>query len=320
MSSCQRAALLQLIRQLLYLCLIMRQSKNIKSIWVVTLCAWLTLVAPTTALAADAKTKATGAKPAAGDGTTSQAVTQGYGTNTSLQNGMIVKLVDKDTSKVEPLTEATLTKMQGVVVAANDATVTVSNNGNKNQVFVATFGHYEVLVSNQNGPIKSGDYITISAIAGVGMKVDSTQPTVLGKATGDFSGTSKVAGSAKLKDSTGKEVAVSLGRIPVDISISHNPLQKAAADGLPSFLSHASSAVAGKNVSAARVYVSLIILLMSTMVAGGILYSGVRGGLIAIGRNPMAKKQIMAGIIRVILSGLICFILGVFGVYLLLKL
>lgn len=279
---------------------------------------------PVTAYAATTTTsktsKSTAKSSTVEDGSTSQAVTQGYGSDTVLQNGMIVKLDDKDASKVVPLTTDTATKMQGVVVAANDATVTIGSNGNKGQVFVATFGHYDVLVSNQNGPIKAGDYITISALSGVGMKVDTSQPTVLGKATADFNGTSKVAGTAKLKDSTGKEIAVSLGRIPVDISISHNPLQVQTVDGLPGFLRSASQTIAGKSVSSARIYLALVVLLMSTVIAGGILYSGVRGGLIAIGRNPMAKKQIVAGIIRVVLSGLICFILGIFGVYLLLKL
>jgi hypothetical protein len=304
----------------------MRKSKNYRLNLLVLLAVLIFTALPLQAYAADSKTNST-AKPTTksskttdGDGSTSQAVTQGYASDQPLQNGMIVKLKDKDTSKVEALTTETVTKMQGVVVASTDATVALSNDGNKGQVFVATFGHYDALVSNQNGPIKAGDYITISALAGVGMKVDSSQPTVLGKATADFSGSGKVAGSAKLKDSAGKEVSVSLGRIPVDISISHNPLQQTAADGLPSFLVHASEAVAGKPVSAARVYIAVVLLLLSSMVAGGMLYSGVRGGLIAIGRNPMAKKQITAGIIRVVLSGLICFILGVFGVYLLLKL
>ncbi len=210
--------------------------------------------------------------------------------------------------------------MQGVIVAASDATVSLSNTGNNGQVFVATFGHYDVLVSNQNGPIKSGDYITISSLAGIGMKVDNDQPTVVGKATAGFSGSGQVAGTAKLKDSTGKLVSVSIGRIPVDISISHNPLQQLAANGLPSFLQHASQAVAGKPVDPTRVYIALFVLLVSSLVAGAILYSGVRGGLVAMGRNPMAKKIIVAGMIRVVLSGLIVFILGVFGVYLLLKL
>lgn len=301
----------------------MRKHKNNTVKLIVSLAALLALATPMPASAATSstsKTSKTPTKSIVNDGSTSQAVTQGYGTTQVLQNGMIVKLVDKDASKVEPLTDATVTKMQGVVVAANDATVTISSNANSGQVFVATFGHYNVLVSNQNGPIKSGDYITISALAGVGMKVDSSQPTVLGKATADFSGTGKVAGTAKLKDSTGKEVTVSLGRIPVDISISHNPLQVQTVDGIPGFLRSASQSVAGKQVSSAKIYLAMALLLISAIVAGGILYSGVRGGLIAIGRNPMAKKQIMAGIVRVVLSGLICFVLGVFGVYLLLKL
>jgi hypothetical protein len=78
--------------------------------------------------------------------------------------------------------------------------------------------------------------------------------------------------------------------------------------------------VAGKPVDPTRVYVALIVLVAGSLVAGGILYSGVRGGLISIGRNPMAKKYIVSGMIRVVVSGLIVFILSVFGVYLLLKL
>lgn len=279
------------------------------------------LLAPVVVLAASSKPSADKKSSSiVADGSTSQAVTQGYGTDKPLQNGMIVKLVDKDSTKVEALTMATITKMQGVVVPANDAAVTLSNNGNSGQVFVATFGHFDVLVSNQNGPIKSGDYITISALAGIGMKVDTSQPTVLGKATASFDGTGKVAGTAQLKDSTGRTVNVSLGRIPVDISISHNPLQESADKNLPGFLKQASQYIANKPVSTTRVYIGLIVLFTSALVAGGMLYSGIRGGLIAIGRNPLAKKQIISGIVRVILSGLIVFIIGVFGVYLLLKL
>lgn len=259
-------------------------------------------------------------KSTTSDGSTSQSVAQGYGTSQPLQPGIIVKLQDKDSSKVEPLTQATATKMQGVVVASADTTINLANTANTGQVFVATFGHYDVLVSNQNGPIKSGDYVTISSLAGVGMKVDNDQPTVIGKATADFTGAGQVAGTAKLKDSSGKQVSVSIGRIPVDISISHNPLQQLSANGLPSFLQHASEAVAGKPVDPTRVYIAIVVLFVGSMVAGGILYSGVRGGLIAMGRNPMAKKVIVSGMIRVVLSGVIVFILSVFGVYLLLKL
>src|SRR5882757_747888 len=125
------------------------------------------LLLPLTASAATTSNKS--ASSSSSDSTNQ--VTQGYGTTQALQNGMIVKLLDNDTTKVEPVTTDTIAKMQGVVVAANDAAFALGNNGNNGQVFVATTGKYEVLVSNQNGPIKSGDYITISALAGIGMKV-----------------------------------------------------------------------------------------------------------------------------------------------------
>lgn len=254
------------------------------------------------------------------DSSVTQSVTQGYGSDTALQNGMIVKLEDQDATKVEPVTVATMTKMQGVVVAASDASVTLSNNDNNHQVYVATFGRYNTLVSNQSGPIKTGDYVTISSLAGVGMKADSSEAIVLGKAAGNFDGTSNVEGTSTLKDISGKQVAVSLGRIPVDIGVAHNPLQQTIDNNLPGFLRRASEIIANKPVSSTRVYLSLAVLLISAVIAGSMLYAGIRNGLIAIGRNPLAKKTITRNIVQVIVTSLIIFIIGLFGVYLLLKL
>lgn len=257
---------------------------------------------------------------ASANSSSTQAVTQGYGTDTVLQKGMLVRLKDKDAAKVVPLTSATAAEMQGVVVAANDASVTLSSDNNSGQVFVATYGHFEALVSNQNGPIKSGDYITISSLDGVGMKADSVQSTVLGKAASNFDGTANVQGSTTVKDQGGHSVNVSFGRIPVDISISHNPLQQDINNNLPGFLKKASQFVANKPVSSSRVYISLVVLLISTVIAGSILYAGIRSGLVAIGRNPLAKTSITRNLVQVIITGLIIFIIGLFAVYLLLKL
>lgn len=257
---------------------------------------------------------------ASADSVANQAVTQGYSSNSPLQLGMIVKLDDKDPTKVEPLTQDSASQMQGVVVAANDASVTLSNDTNNNQVFVASFGHFDVLVSNQNGPIKSGDYISISSLAGVGMKADSTQSVVIGKAVGSFDGTSNVQGTTTVKDDGGRNVTVSFGRIPVNISISHNPLQQEIDNNLPGFLRKASLFIANKPVSSVRVYISLVVLLVTTIIAGSLLYGGIRNGLIAIGRNPLAKKSITRNLLQVIFTSLIVFVLGLFAVYLLLRL
>ncbi|HEX7368514.1 MAG TPA: hypothetical protein VF261_02560 [Candidatus Saccharimonadales bacterium] len=254
------------------------------------------------------------------DSVANQAVTQGYGSDSPLQLGMLVRLDTKDPTKVEPLTQDTASQMQGVVVAANSASVTLSDNSNKGQVFVASFGHYDVLVSNQNGPIKPGDYISISSLAGVGMKADASQSVVVGKAAAGFDGTSNVQGTTTVKNSAGQSVTVSFGRIPVNISISHNPLQQDVDNNLPGFLRKASLFIANKPVSSVRVYISLVVLLVTAILAGSLLYGGVRNGLIAIGRNPLAKKSITRNLFQVIFTSLIVFVVGLFAVYLLLRL
>jgi len=250
-----------------------------------------------------------------------QSVTQTYGTTTTLQKGMIVRLDDKDSTKVAALKADESKKMHGVVVAANDAALTLTGDASKRQVFVATYGRYPVLVSDQNGAIKKGDLITISALAGVGMKAGDSQEVVLGKAVTDFNGKAEVESTATLKDNSGKKIDVSIGRIKVDIGISHNPLLSSGPVwGIASFLQSISNGVAGKEVQPIRVYVSLLILIITTAIAGFVLIGGVRSAIVAIGRNPLAKASIFRGLFQVVLSSVIIFVLGVFGVYLLLKL
>ncbi|MCA9324491.1 hypothetical protein KDA23_00260 [Candidatus Saccharibacteria bacterium] len=264
----------------------------------------------TTVLAADSKTQ---------DST--QSVTQTYGTSSVVQKGMIVRLDPKDSTKVAALKADESKEMHGVVVAANDAALTLTGDSSKRQVFIATYGRYPVLVSNQNGAIKEGDLITISALDGVGMKTGDSQEVVLGKAVTAFDGTTNVESTATLKDNSGKKLDVSIGRIKVDIGISHNPLQSnGPVWGIATFLQSISNGVAGKEVQPVRVYISLLILMLTTAIGGFVLIGGVRSAIVSIGRNPLAKVSIMRGLFQVVLSSVIIFVLGVFGVYLLLKL
>jgi hypothetical protein len=251
----------------------------------------------------------------------SQAVTQSYNADSSVQMGMIVNLKANDSTTVEPLSQGSINTMLGVTVAANDAALTLSpQNVKQQQVYVATYGRYATLVSTQNGPIRAGDYITISSLAGVGMKAGSDQSVVLGKATTNFSGTSNVEGSVTVKDNKGNSAKVAIGRIPVSLEVAHNPLASKATDYVPSFLAKTAVTVAGKPVSAARIYLGTLTLLVSALVTGNILYSGVKSGMTAIGRNPLSRKSIIRSLIQTVIAGLIIFVVGVFAVYLLLKL
>ncbi|MFA5003713.1 MAG: hypothetical protein WC498_00325 [Candidatus Saccharimonadales bacterium] len=249
-----------------------------------------------------------------------QTVTQSYTAVGNLQNGMIVMLDSKDTTKVRPLTSDNASAMQGVVVAANDSAVTLTGDGSSNQVYVATNGKYKALVSNQNGTIKSGDYITISSLDGVGMRADSGQSVILGKALEGFDGTTGVSSTVNLATTTGGTRQVSIGLIQVDIGIAHNPLQASSVSNVPGFLSKASQAIVDKPVSAPRLYVSLVVLVLTVFIVGSFLYGGVRSGVTAIGRNPLARQSITKGLVQVILLGSIIFVIGLFAVYLILKL
>lgn len=287
--------------------------------------ALLYMIFPLASVQAASKTAASSKNTTAGAPTQtediSQAVTQSYNADSSVQQGMIVQLKKSAASTVEPLTTVTITSMLGVVVAANDSTVTLTpQTATQQQVYVATSGRYNVLVSNQNGTIQAGSYITISSVSGVGMMADQNQAIVLGKAVSGFNGTSNVQGTITLKDSTGHNHQVAIGKISVDLAIAHNPLQSKATDYVPSFLSKAAVTIASKPVSAARIYLGVLTLLVAAVVTANMLYSGVRSGMLAIGRNPLSKKSIIRSLIQTVIAGLIIFVVGVLGVYLLLKL
>lgn len=246
-----------------------------------------------------------------------QTLTQGYGADETLQRGMIVRLKQEDASKVESLTIETIEKMHGVVVDSNDAPVTLSADGQK--VFIATVGRFDVLVSSQAGEIKPGDYITISALRGVGMKAGTFEPVVVGRAITAFNGRDGTINTTKIKKGDSEE-SVNLTRIQVDIGVARNPLLKAAEPNLPEFLKRAAESLAGKPVSPARAYVAAVIFILSTIIAATLMYGGIRSAIISVGRNPLSKKSIIRGMLQVIITGLIIFISGIFGVYLLLKL
>lgn len=211
--------------------------------------------------------------------------------------------------------------MHGVVIPVNNAPIVLQPKLPKQQqVLVSTNGRQTVLVSNQGGPIKVGDYITISSVDGVGMRASDGQEQVIGKAASAFSGSSNVISTVKLKDSLGHETVVAMSRIQVDINVTHNPLFQKTVDYVPGFLAKIAVSVANKPVSVARIYLSVILLVMTAIISGNMLYSGVRSGMIAVGRNPLSKKSIIKSLIQTLIAGLIVFFIGVLAVYLLLKL
>jgi hypothetical protein len=230
---------------------------------------------------------------------------------------MLVRLKEGSTDNIQPISQKDMEKFLGVVVDANDAPVTISGTGDK--TFVATSGQYDMLVTSQNGAIAAGDYVTVSALDGIAMKVGPEQPYIVGRAIDAFDGKAKALGSAKVKDSAGGELSVNIGRIKVEVGIGKNPFEKSKETNVPEFLRKAAKAIAGKEVSAVRIYAGIMVFLITSIIASILLYGAVRSAVISIGRNPLSKKSIIRGMFQVALVSLIVFITGLFGVYLLLK-
>ncbi|HSX43207.1 MAG TPA: hypothetical protein VLF59_03915 [Candidatus Saccharimonadales bacterium] len=276
---------------------------------------------------ASAATKApsTGSTGKSGDSSSTAAgggSVQGYASTGALQIGTIVQLQQaKDGAHtVAAASSKNPNQMFGVTVDPHELSLTLSSDNLANEVYVANSGTYTVLVSNQGGPIQVGDFVTISAINGVAMKASTDDATVFGRAVSAFSGKNGI-GNVTLKNISGQTTqTVTLGTATVSINIERNPDKISTKEDLPKFLQDVGQAVARKPVSPIRIYLSIIITGLTIVVALVMLYSGIRHALIAIGRNPLSKKSIFRGLLEVILTGFLILIIGLFAVYLLLKL
>ncbi len=245
-----------------------------------------------------------------------QAVVKGYNADKVLEKGTMVALASGSNTKVEPVSADTINHMFGVVTDPQKTSITLA--APNEQVYVATTGRFNVLISDQNGPVHVNDYISISSLAGVGMHSQIGQPLVFGRAVSSFDGkTNVIRSESATVDDVKKTVAI--GMVSVDINIIRNP-QAITKNNLPNFLQRVSVAIAGKSVSPTRVYLSCAILVICAIISGSLLYGGVRSSITAIGRNPLSKRSIIFGLAQVTFISLTIFTGGVFAVYLLLKL
>lgn len=245
---------------------------------------------------------------------------QSYAADRLLDIGTIVRLTDKGSNRITAAAQNNAQNIFGVTIDQQQLPLRVSN-GLENESYVAVSGTYNVLVSTQGGAIKSGDYIALSSVDGVGMKAGVNEPTVLGRAASGFDNKNAALGKTTLKDVNGKEnQTVLLGSVPVTINIQRNPNKTSTKANVPAFLERTGQAIAEKEVSPIRIYLSVGIAAISLVMAIIVLYAGVRNSVISIGRNPMTKKTIFRALVEVILTCLLILVVGLFAVYLLLKL
>jgi hypothetical protein len=235
-------------------------------------------------------------------------VVQGFQGKGNVAPGWVVALTKTNPQVVEAAPASDSSRIYGVVVDPSDAPLTL-NRGLGNQVFVATSGNYDVLVSTDHGKIKPGDYLSISSTDGIAALSTADKKTIVGQAIDSFDGKKNVITNAG---------GYSIGKIMVNISPRKNPLVKNDV-AIPGFLRKLGESIAGKPVSGLKIYISLAFLIAATVLSMTLLYAGVRGGMIAMGRNPLNRGHIMNSMFKVVTAASMVFIIGLFGVYLLLR-
>lgn len=227
-----------------------------------------------------------------------QDFSSGYKSEVSLSAGMVVSLVSEQERLVEPANEDNIDNLLGVVVSGNDSLFTVSSQ--ESNVQVVTGGVTKMLVTDTNGEIGQGDYVTASAINGVGKKADSDHAKVVGKAQGNFADYD--VRTVATQDS--QRGPISVARMPVLVQIGGNPQMRVEESILPGFVQESANTLAGEPVAPARIIMAIIVIVGGLAGSMVLLYGAVSNTIISIGRNPLSDKSIYAGLFRMILVAL----------------
>ena len=228
-------------------------------------------------------------------------ISQSYTTDQTLAVDSLVSLKDNSADAVISASHTNADNLLGVVISAGSSSLSLTNNLS-NQVQVATSGTLHVLVSDINGTVARGDFITASPISGVGMKA-TDNARIVGVAQGTVEGGS----SQTIKDDQGKDKIVKVGEVAVLVNVS-SYFKQPDKTLIPSAVQNVANAFAGRNVTALPILVSAGIFVVTLLIVVIIIYSMIRNGIISVGRNPLSQSAVYRNIVQ--MSGLVLGILA----------
>lgn len=202
--------------------------------------------------------------------------------------GTLVSLKSGGPGVVEMANSTNAHQLIGVVGEKPLAALTSSTSS----VQVITGGVAVALVSDIEGEIKTGDKITASPIAGVGMKASSGS-MVIGTAQADLASVKTTEHS--ITDVSGKVHTVKVGLIPTQVDVTFYS-ETGDKTYVPAFLQEFADAVAGKQVSSIRILIAVLVLLLAFVSIAVLLYAAVKSSIISIGRNPLSEGSVRKGL------------------------
>jgi hypothetical protein len=221
--------------------------------------------------------------------TDSNGIAQSFATNvdpSKLVAGAIVTNVPNKTGYIDLATINNVDQLLGVV----DTKPLVSLSSDNKKIPVVLAGTTTVLVSDINGTIKSGDKITASPVAGVGM-LATANGQIVGTTQADFkedSGTTR-----NVTDKDGKIHTIHIQSLPIQVGVAY--YNAPGSNFLPPFVQNVADSIAGRPVSLIRILLGTVILAISLIYAVVTAYSSTKSTISALGRNPLGSKVILRG-------------------------
>ena len=249
-------------------------------------------------------------------GAASANISHSYGSSVTITTGSLVSLDPLHTNYVVPANTNNGLQLLGVVVNSKDSLLAVNSSSDIGTIQVATNGTASVLVSDVNGDINVGDHVSVSPFNGVGMKAAEGDQTI-GLAQSAFS--SKVTGATleRVTDKAGKITEVNVGYLSLGISIGSVPTPTGS--NRQNILQRIVKSSTGRSVSTFRASLALIITISAGVALVVMIYASIYGGIISIGRNPLAKFAVFRSLFSVLgIAGLTALVASA-TIYLLLR-
>ncbi|HUB93623.1 MAG TPA: hypothetical protein VMB52_03915 [Verrucomicrobiae bacterium] len=231
----------------------------------------------------------------------SGAIAQSYQTTSAaISQGSLLSLTATGSTTVAPANTVNSSSLVGI---ATSAPLIELSSGARNSIQVAVGGTNEALVSDVNGPVYAGDKITASPVSGIGMKA-TTASEIVGVAQANLTSVKTV--TKFFTGTDGKQVSVNVGLLPIAINVGY---YSAASQGslsayIPPFLQNLADSIAGKVVSPFRVLIGTATLLLGFVTIVIMLYTGIRSGVISLGRNPLAANALRRGMVDILVTAM----------------
>lgn len=239
-------------------------------------------------------------------------LSRSYQATSHITAGSIVRLTASNTDTVAIANTASPTNLVGIAEPNNSSLLAINQSSNTIQIAIS--GTAETLVSTVAGNITPDTTIAVSPFGGMGMK-SSPGDYIIGTAESAFTSNSSDARRQTVKNIHGHTTTISVGLIPVRIAIGVDSTDSSGSNGLQKFAYN----LTGHVIPTARIIIALVIAVLAFGILVTLIYSAAYGGLISIGRNPLAKREILKGLIFIIEAIVVIAIVAGLLIYLLLR-